>query len=192
MQKILLSPEAFIELVPSIGGNVDLDFYVPSVRIAQELFVKPALGKLLYNKIQTDFLADTLTGDYATLYEDYVQYMIAYYGAAHFVSIHPLKIGNGGIQKLSSEFGEAAEKNEIDFLVQNFRNIAEHFTTECIKFLKEVNFPEYPNNVKPVNNLVGGWYLSDKAERVRDRGLPRIQNSIGTGLSTWYEGCSDC
>jgi hypothetical protein len=189
--KILLSPETFIELVPSIGGNVDLDYYVPSIRVAQELFVKPLLTKPLYRKIETDFITDNLVDEYLELYQDYVQYLIAYSAASHFVSIHPLKIGNGGIQKMSSEYGTPAEKNEVDFLVQNYRATYEHFATETVKFLQEVRFDEYPTNIKPNNGLIGGWFVSDKADRIRNAQMPRRRYSINSGL--WLdENCDNC
>lgn len=182
--KILLTPQLFAEILPAIGGNLDVDFYVPSIRVAQEIKVKPTLGRELYKKIETDFIEDNLDGDYLTLYEDFVQYLIAYSAAEHFVSIHPYKIGNSGISKVTSENLEAAEKKEIDFLVQNYRNIYEHFATQTIAFLNEVRFPEYPVNIKPVNNLVGGWFLESKSERIRDLGLPRNKYSVGASFNS--------
>lgn len=192
--KILLAPETFIELIPAIGGNIDIDYFIPSIRVAQEIKVKPLLTKPLYRKIETDFEAGTLTGDYLELYDDYVKYLIAYSTAEHLMTILPYKVGNAGVLKTSTDYGTPAEKAEVDYIVQGYRNIYEHFATETVKFLKETKFAEYPNNIKPNNGLVGGFFLSDKAERVRDRGLPRnkyaVNNSLGFRNAS--DDCNDC
>ena len=189
---VLLSPEDFVSLIPAIGGNVDSDYFIPSIRVSQEIKVKPLLTKPLYRKIETDFVAGTLSGDYLELYEDYVKYLIAYGSAEHLMTILPYKVGNAGVLKTSTDYGTPAEKAEVDFIVQGYRNIYEHFATETIKFLQEIKFAEYPSNIKPNNGLVGGWYISDKAERIKDRGLPRNRYSISTGLWGLDNDCNDC
>lgn len=192
MQKILLSPENFIEIIPAIGGNVDIDYIIPSIRVAQEIKVKPLLTKPLYKKVEVEFIAETLSGDYLELYEDYLKYLIAYASAEHLMTILPYKVGNAGVLKTSTDYGVPTEKNEVDFIVQSYRNIYEHFATETVKFLNETKFPEYPSNIKPNNGLVGGWYLSDKAEIERNRSLPRVRYSTNNGLFYNESDCTNC
>ena len=189
--KILLLPEEFIELIPSIGGNIDIDYFIPSIRVAQEIKVKPLLTKPLYKKIETDFIAGTLAGDYLELYQDYIRYLIAYSAAEHLMTLIPYKVGNAGVLKTSTDYGTPAEKNEVDFIVQGHRNIYEHFATETVKFLRDTRFPEYPSNIKPNTGLTGGWFLSDSAERVRNRSLPRNRYAAGASINN-TNGLDNC
>jgi hypothetical protein len=189
--RVLLSPEDFVELIPAIGGNIDIDYFIPSIRVAQEIKVKPLLTKTLYKKVETDFIAGTLAGDYLELYEDYVKYLIAYGSAEHLMTILPYKVGNAGVLKTSTDYGTPAEKAEVDFIVQGYRNIYEHFATETVKYLQETKFAEYPSNIKPNNGLVGGWYISDSAERIKNRSLPRNRYAVGSSLGS-LDKCNDC
>ena len=50
-----------------IDGNVDVDKFIQFIKIAQQIHVRNYLGSELYNKISSDIVADTLTGDYLSL-----------------------------------------------------------------------------------------------------------------------------
>ena len=47
--------------------------YTVHVKIAQQIDIQNLLGTDLYNKISADIIADSLTGDYLTLVNTYVQ-----------------------------------------------------------------------------------------------------------------------
>jgi len=55
-----------------LGGNVDVDKYIPCVASVQLTIIEPLLGTLLYDKISTDAENDDLAGLYLTLYDDFV------------------------------------------------------------------------------------------------------------------------
>ena len=56
-----------------IDGNVDTDKFIQFIKIAQQIDIQNLLGTDLYNKISQDIIDDTLTGNYLTLVNTYVQ-----------------------------------------------------------------------------------------------------------------------
>jgi len=57
-------------------------------------------------------------------------------------------IANGGVYKHTSENSTSVEKNEVDFLVEKERNIAQYYTDRFINYMSynQATFPEYNLN----------------------------------------------
>ena len=73
---LLLKPNDIPRLT-SLSGNIDIDSIAPHVFTAQLNDVRRILGTNLYDKILSDYDADTLANEYATIYNDYVLMMLA-------------------------------------------------------------------------------------------------------------------
>ena len=56
-----------------IDGNVDTDKFIQFIKIAQQIDIQNLLGTDLYNKISADIVAGTLSGNYLSLVNTYVQ-----------------------------------------------------------------------------------------------------------------------
>lgn len=149
-----------------LDGNVDTDKFIQFIKIAQEIHVRNYLGSDLYNKISADILAGTLSGNYKTLVDTYVQPMLIHYAMVDYLPFSAFQIKNGGIFKHTSENAENASKEEIDYLVQRERDIAEYYTRRFIDYMSfnQSLFPEYYSNtnddVYPDKDATfSGWVL---------------------------------
>jgi hypothetical protein len=149
-----------------LDGNVDTDKLLQFIKIAQQIDIQNYLGTDLYNKISTDILAGTLTGNYFTLVEDYIQPMLIHYAMMQYLPFAAYQIKNGGISKHTSENSESVSKDEVDYLVNKSRNFAEYYTRRFIDYISFYTnlFPEYnTNNNEDVypdkNDLFNGWVL---------------------------------
>ena len=149
-----------------IDGNTDSDLFLQYVKISQEIHIQNYLGTKLYDKISADIIADTLTGDYLTLVNDYIQPMLIHYAMTDFLPFAAYQVKSGGIFKHSSENSETASKDEVDYLVQKEREFAEYYTRRFVDYIcfDSSKFPEYTNNSdsdiypdKDVNN--SNWVL---------------------------------
>jgi hypothetical protein len=131
-----------------IDGNVDTDKFIQFIKIAQEIHIQNYLGTDLYEKISADILDDSLTGDYLTLVNKYVQPMLIHYAMADYLPFAAYQVKNGGVFKHSSENSESVDKNEIDYLVSKQNSFAEYYTTRMINHLSFNNskYPEYNSN----------------------------------------------
>ena len=149
-----------------IDGNVDTDKFIQYIKIAQEIHIRNYLGTDLYNKISADIIAGTLSGDYLELVNDFVQPMLIHYAMVDYLPFAAYQIKNGGIFKHRSENGDTATKEEIDFIVQKERDIAEYYTRRFIDYMSfnQASFPEYYTNsdddIHPDTNATfQGWQL---------------------------------
>lgn len=149
-----------------LDGNVDTDKFIQFIKIAQEIHVRNYLGTDLYNKISADIVAGTLSGDYLELVNDFIQPMLIHYAMVDYLPFAAYQVKNGGVFKHSSENAETATKDEIDFLVQKERDIAEYYTRRFVDYMSfnQESFPEYYTNsnddIHPDTNATfQGWQL---------------------------------
>jgi hypothetical protein len=149
-----------------LDGNVDTDKFIQFIKIAQEIHIRNYLGTDLYNKISADIIAGTLSGNYLSLVTTYVQPMLIHYAMVDYLPFASFSIKNGGVYKHSSENSEIASKEEIDYLVQKERDIAEYYTRRFIDYMSfnQSLFPEYYSNtnddIYPDKDATfNGWVL---------------------------------
>ena len=131
-----------------LDGNVDTDKFIQFIKIAQEIHIRNYLGTDLYNKISADIIAGTLSGNYLSLVTTYVQPMLIHYAMVDYLPFASFSIKNGGVYKHTSENAEVASKEEVDYLVQKERDIAEYYTRRFIDYMSfnQSLFPEYYSN----------------------------------------------
>jgi hypothetical protein len=149
-----------------IDGNVDVDKFIQFIKIAQQIHVRNYLGSDLYNKISSDIVADTLTGDYLSLVNTYIQPMLIHFAMVDYLPFAAYQVKNGGVFKHSSENSETVSKNEVDYLVNKEREFAEYYTRRFIDYMANNQnlFPEYTSNTNEDINpdkdaTFNGWVL---------------------------------
>jgi len=152
-----------------IDGNVDVDKFIGFVKIAQQIHIRNYLGTDLYNKISTDILGTggaSLTGNYLNLVNDYIQPMLIHFAMVDYLPFAAYQIKNGGISKHTSENAESVSKEEVDYLVEKHRDIAEYYTRRFIDYMSfnQNLFPEYTSNTNDdihpdKDSLFNGWIL---------------------------------
>ena len=149
-----------------LDGNVDTDKFIQYIKIAQEIHIRNYLGTDLYNKIAADIIAGTLSGDYLELVNTYIQPMLIHYAMVDYLPFAAYQVKNGGVYKHTSENSESATKEEIDFLINKERDIAEYYTRRFIDYMSfnQATFPEYYTNsnddIHPDTDATfNGWVL---------------------------------
>jgi len=150
----------------ALNGNVDTDKFIQFIKIAQDIHIQNYLGTKLFQKLQADVIAGTLTGNYLTLVTTYVKPMLIHWGMVEYLPFAAYTIANKGVYKHSSENSENVDKNEVDYLLEKERSIAQNYTQRFIDYMafNQPLFPEYRSNknndVFPdsMNNYVS-WYI---------------------------------
>jgi hypothetical protein len=161
---IFITPKEMTETTV-IGGNVDTDKYTMCILNTQVRIIEPLLGSELYDKISIDLENDTLTGDYLTLFNEYVKPITKYESCADYIAISPYSLTNGGLYKNNPENVEIVNKKEVDYLSERYSSIAQTFVTRFDKWigLNFENIPEYKTNQNEVNaqniNVNNGWHF---------------------------------
>jgi len=150
MAEALLISRKDVVKFTAMNGNVDTDKFIQYVKIAQDKHIENYLGTDLLNKIQADIIADTLTGDYLTLVNDYVKPALLHFTMVEFLPYSNYTIANKGVFKHTSENSEGVSKEEIDYLLEKERDTAEYYTNRLIDYLNfnaPSKFSEYYTNV---------------------------------------------
>lgn len=150
----------------NISGNIDADKLIPSIRTAQQLEIENILGTDLYEKISADILADTLTGDYLDLKTNYIHDTLIHFAVSYYLPYAAYSIANAGINKHTTENTTSIDNDELTFLVNKERGLAETYKKRLIKYLEAntAKFPEYNTNsgtdIQPTKfTNRTSWYL---------------------------------
>ena len=166
MAQILFVSPADVIKRTGINGNVDRDQMIQFIKIAQDIHIQNILGTNLFEKIATDIAADSLSGNYLTLFTNYIQDMVIHYSAIEILPYIHYKVANGGIYVKGAENGESVTKQDLDYLVQKERDIAEHYSRRFIDHMAFYSslYPEYNNSSNDdmypsKNQNFNGWVL---------------------------------
>jgi hypothetical protein len=151
-----------------LSGSVDTDKFIQFIKLAQEIHIRNYLGSDLYNKISNDIISSSLSGDYLSLVNDYIQPMLIHFAMSEYLPFSAYSVTNGGVFKHSSENSINAEKQEIDSLIAKERDYAEYYTNRFIDYMTynaSSKFPEYYSNtneeIYPDKDVTfQGWHLS--------------------------------
>jgi len=166
MAQALLITDADLVKFTATNGSVDVDKFVQFIKIAQDIHIQNYLGTKLLEKIEADIIAGTLAGNYLSLVTTYVKPMLIHWAMVEYLPFAAYTIANKGVYKHSSENSENVDKNEIDFLIEKERSIAQHYTERFINYMCFNNnlFPEYNTNSNDdmypdrMNNYTS-WYI---------------------------------
>lgn len=147
-------------------GNLDPDKMIQFVEVAQDTNIQMQLGTKLYEKIQADIIADTLTGNYLSLVNEYIKPMLIWYSQVAFIPFAAYQIANGGIFKHNSENATSVDPDEINMLVNKAKDTAEFYTERFIQYMSFNSdlFPEFTQNqdegIYPHRDInYTGWVL---------------------------------
>ena len=150
----------------AMNGNVDTDKFIQYIKIAQDVHVQNYLGTDLLESIQAKIIAGTLTGDYLSLVNVHIKPMLIHWAMVEYLPFAAYTIANKGVFKHSSENAENVSKEEVDYLVEKERDLAQYYTDRFISYMSFNNtlFPEYRSNsngdINPsYDSNFSGWVL---------------------------------
>ena len=171
MAKALFITTKDIKRYSVLSGSVDPDKFIYMVEIAQDTEVQNYLGTKLLEKLQDLILAGTINdpanASYKTLLETYIKPMTIYWALVCYMPFAAYSVGAKGVFKGSSETAETVDKDEVDYLVEKYRDIAQFYTNNFTSYMiyNQSLFPEYNSNSEDdiypdtSNADFGGWVL---------------------------------
>jgi hypothetical protein len=166
MAEVLLISNKDLVKFTALNGNLDPDKTVHFIKISQDIYIQQYLGSNLLNKLKTDYANNTLTSNYSDLITNYVKPMLIHFTAVEMYPFIAYSITNKGVYKHSAENSEVVSKNEVDYLVEKERVIAENYAQRFLNYMKyHFNlFPEYYNiyneDIAPkMKTDLTNWYI---------------------------------
>jgi hypothetical protein len=146
-QALFVTREDIVKFT-AMNGNIDDSKFIQFVKIAQDIHIQNYLGSKLFDKINDDIVAGTLASPYTTLLSQYIKPMVIHFAMVEYLPFAAYTIANKGVFKHNSENSTNVEKNEVDFLIEKERDIAQHYTNRFIDYMSynQVLYPEYNTN----------------------------------------------
>jgi hypothetical protein len=135
MKQVLFISEQKIKAYTAISDNVQVQELVPYIIQAQEINIQPIIGSKLYTKLQQDILADTVTGNYKTLLEDYISQTVVNFGFYNALPFIKYKVVGNGLVSGSSETSSDTQLAELKYIRQTVLDSAEFYAERLRKFL---------------------------------------------------------
>ena len=149
-----------------LSGNLDFDKIVHFIKIAQDIHVHQLLGSRLYNKLQSDIIGGSLTGNYQTLVEDYIKPILTQYTLLEYLPFSQYTISNKGVFKSTPENSTQPDAEEIDKIKDAARDTAQQYARRMVDHIdfNPTLYPEYLTNnneeIHPQKDIrFGGWHI---------------------------------
>mgnify|MGYP003645038751 CR=1 FL=1 len=132
----------------ALGSTVDDNLLQPYIKIAQDRWILPALGTELDNYLSAQVDADTVTGDYATLLNDYIQPALVQLAFTEVAYVVRMKFANNSTIVNGSEQGSPAAISDIKMIVEQSNEIGMFYRQRMITYLQfnSGSFPQYTTN----------------------------------------------
>ena len=164
MAEFLFITDSELKATTLMGGNVDVDKYKFSLSTAQDEVILPMLGTELYDVIYAGAEAETLTGLYLTLYNEYVKPITKYAGLGEYLLIASYTLDNAGLFIRTPDNTQTVEKSEAEFLSSKYMNKAQNWVNRFKDWIAVNEISEYTaeneGEVKAQDiETKTGWYF---------------------------------
>jgi hypothetical protein len=135
-----------------LQGAIDADALLPFVRTAQDKYLKNLLGTVLFDYLQAQIIANTVSSlsvYYQDLLDDHIKYTLLWYACVEYIPFSSVQFKSNGAVKQQSEQGIAPAKSEIDYLKQQSQNNADYYALRLQNYLIAYSqfIPEYLESV---------------------------------------------
>tara|TARA_R110000822_G_scaffold61319_6_gene151838 strand:- start:1947 stop:2528 length:582 start_codon:yes stop_codon:yes gene_type:complete len=184
MQNTLLISEAKLKRFTDINNALDVDLISSTIREAQIVHITRLLGSKLYDKILSDVDNGTLSGNYKTLVDDYIQDSLLYWSYYESLESIYLRPRNAGlVVPQGGENNAAADLILYDRKRQSVKNKAEYFSERVVDYLcfNNVLFPEYNQNVN--DDIYPDTTTQFKSPIVFRNEIPNVVNEMGIKIT---------
>lgn len=140
--------------------NVDEKLIKPEIKTSQDMYILPALGSALYDRLQGGISCNNLTCDEKTLLDDYVADTLVNYVLSELPQGLSFQFYNKGLIRKSSDNTDMPSMQDLIDIANRYRSRAEFYKQRLIKYLKQnqtlyplyLNFGSGIDAIKPDND----------------------------------------
>ena len=156
VQNVLMCSEQYVKDNSAMDGNVDVQLIRTVLADAQELYILPILGTALYNDILNQIQSNTLSANYKTLVESYLQKALKAWTLYEGINIWQYKITNKAIMVKNSDNAQPVQTSDVTRLKEYFQSKAMIYSERCTKYL-QANYSTYTLFLLPGTTIDTIW-----------------------------------
>lgn len=133
---LFIDAETFRDAV-GISAAIDDRMLKPQMKIAQDMYLQPALGSTLYLALQSEITADIIAADDVTLLRGYIKDCLVWY----IMSLLPFALSyqmyaKGVLQK-NSEESQNPTRADLELIANRYKKTAEFYKERLILYLRQ-------------------------------------------------------
>lgn len=165
----------------ALGGNVDSDNLMHLIYDCQVLVLENVLGTKLYDKIVTDFVADTLAGVYLAMFTTYIKPVLWHSVYADYLRESRALARNSGVYTNIPQEAKPTDLEELKYSAKGAQSKADVYIDRLTRYLcdQSSSIPEYTTSqdndydVKPSNDIstISGWYFGNNNNNYKKNNL---------------------
>lgn len=149
MTSTFIISEAKLREFTDVNDALDTAFIKNAVREAQDIWLQRIIGTALYRKLLSDIDASSLTGEYKTLVDDYIQDFLlyaSYYECLEAIYIRPRN--NGLLNATGGENSQSVTRDLYDVKRQSTNNKLQYYSERLVNYIieKQNVLPELNEN----------------------------------------------
>lgn len=152
--KLMILPSVLKERT-GVHTNIDDKLIMPEIKAAQDLYIRPLLGSILFDKMLTD-LPSSLSGDYLYIFEQFIIDALCNYVMSELPEGLNYQFWNKGLSSKTTDDSQNPTMSEMYSIVSKYKKRAEHYADRCRLWLIQnapSRIPEYyaPGGVDKVS-----------------------------------------
>lgn len=132
-----------------LHANVDEKLVLPEILTAQDMYILPALGTGLYNRLQDGIDDSNLTADETDLLDTYITNCLVYYVMSELPMGLSYQFYNKGVVRKTSENTDMPSAQDMIDVANRYKARAEFYKQRLVKYLRQssttTKFPLYNN-----------------------------------------------
>jgi hypothetical protein len=140
-----------------LHANVDEKLILPEILTAQDMYILPALGTGLYNRLQDGIDDNDLTAAETDLLDSYITNCLVYYVMSELPMGLSYQFYNKGVVRKSSENTDMPSAQDMIDVANRYKARAEFYKQRLVKFLRQSStttvFPLYNNPGNGVDTI---------------------------------------
>lgn len=144
---ILFISPALIKSRTGVSDAIDDKQLKPQIKVAQDMFIQPALGSTLYIRLQRGIENDNLTANESNLINNYITDALVWYTMSLLPAALSYQLFSKGVLQKTAEESNNPSRADLELLARQYKDTAEFYKTRLIGYLREnyLLFDEYFN-----------------------------------------------
>jgi len=148
MAKALWIGETYLKENGLINGNADMKVIQPNIIYVQDMYIKKILGTDLFDEINGQIIAGTVTALNQTLLNDHITDCLFWFVLCESSAEFKYRYANKGVMVKNGDNSQAADLSDIEWLMSKYKNRAEWYAERTTAYLIRYasSYPLFLNN----------------------------------------------